>query len=814
MDIESILKQVDQFFETDRPGDAEKLMLESVEQAQREGEDGVVLQLLNELIGYYRETSQKERVYQTVSQALEQAGRMGLEGTIPYATTLLNAATAYRACGRLRESMEYYGQVQELYQRLLEPDHMLMAGLKNNISLLFQEMGDYRQAKERLLEALAIVEKNGADYETGVTYANLAGTCMQLGEKGEAYNYAMKSLEVFKRAGVEDSHSAAALSTLGAYYYHEGDFGRALDYYRKAMETVERNLGRNAYYERLRENAEACGKALRTAQGAGATGLSLSREYYEEYGKKMIEDRFPGYEGKIAVGLAGRGSDCFGYDDEFSRDHDWGPDFCMWVTGETYETIGEELQRAYEELPSTFKGYSRAARVNGRNRRGVIRIPDFYRGLTGAEKYEDIDWKTVSDASLAAAVNGEVFRDEEGIFSAFREELRKGYPEEIRYLKLAEGAARYAQSAQYNYPRMLGRGDSVTAEMVLWEGIKEAMKLQHYIEGKYPPHDKWLFRSLQELEKGTGDLAERPGEVLEKTGKAPERDGGVSEKAGAAPENFGVVEWIRRIVASLRQGAQEDVQRQVEELGQYLAMEMYREGFISDTDSYLDAHSEELVFKSALWAKGKEELAEEIARLEFEAFDKVQNEGGRASCQNDWSTFSIMRKSQYLTWNRGMLVQYLYDFYREYHRGHNLIEEKYGRMMESTAPEKYQEIKSHFPELTREKKDIIEQIVALQVGWMENFSASYPVLAGNARRIHTYEDTPEDTSYETYLRGELGTYSDKMLELYGRYVVEYARSGRNTAYDIMENSVKMYGYKDIEAAEQEIGDYEKMPFSG
>ena len=295
---------------------------------------------------------------------------------------------------------------------------------------------------------------------------------------------------------------------------------------------------------------------------------------------------------------------------------------------------------------------------------------------------------------------------------------------------------------------------------------------------------------------------------------APERDGGVSEKAGAAPENFGVVEWVRRIAASLRQGAQEDVQRQVEELGQYLAMEMYREGFISDTDSYLDAHSEELVFKSSLWAKGKEELAEEIARLEFEAFDKVQNEGGRASCQNDWSTFSVMRKSQYLTWNRGMLVQYLYDFYREYHRGHNLIEEKYGRMMESTAPEKYQEIKSHFPELTREKKDIIEQIVALQVGWMENFSASYPVLAGNARRIHTYEDTPEDTSYETYLRGELGTYSDKMLELYGRYVVEYARSGRNTAYDIMKNSVKMYGYKDIEAAEQEIGDYEKMPFSG
>ncbi len=795
MDIQSILKQVDAFFETGRPGDAEKLMLQSVEQAVQEGEDGVVLQLLNELIGYYRETSQKERVYQTVAQALEQALRMGLEGTIPYATTLLNAATAYRACGRLEESMEYYNQVQELYHRLLKPDDMLMAGLKNNISLLFQEMGNYGQAKERLLEALAIVEKNGAAYETGVTYANLAGTCMQLGENREAYDYAMKSLEVFGAEHVEDSHSAAALATLGACFFHEGAFGEALDYYRKAMETVERNLGRNAYYERLRENVEACEKAKacrkggssgrddRAADGSSEAengkGLALSRAYYEEYGRPMIRERFAEWEDKLAVGLAGRGSDCFGFDDEFSRDHDWGPDFCIWVTEETYRAVGEELQRAYETLPGTFQGYTRGAHVNGRNRRGVIRISDFYRELTGAEEYEDIDWKTVSDASLAAAVNGEVFRDEEGVFSAFREKLMRGYPEEIRYLKLAEGSARYAQSAQYNYPRILGRKDRITAEMVLWEGIKEAMKLQHYIEGKYPPHDKWLLRSMQE-----------------------------------SPEGARAAEQIRIIAAALGSGEDRQAQQHVEDLGKYLAMEMYGEGFISDTESYLDAHSEELVFKASLAAKESGELVEEIARLEFEAFDKVKNEGGRASCQNDWATFSIMRKSQYLTWNRAMLLQYLYDFHREYHRGHNLIEEKYGRMMESTAPEKYREIKSHFPELTQEKKAIIEQIVGLQVGWMESFSAAYPVLAGNARKIHTSEDTAEDTSYETYLRGELGTYSDKMLELYGRYVVEYAHAGRNTAYDIMENSVKMYGYKDIDTAEREIGDYEKMPFSG
>ena len=122
--------------------------------------------------------------------------------------------------------------------------------------------------------------------------------------------------------------------------------------------------------------------------------------------------------------------------------------------------------------------------------------------------------------------------------------------------------------------------------------------------------------------------------------------------------------------------------------------------------------------------------------------------------------------------------------------------------MESTAPEQYDGIKAHFPELTPEKKAIIEQIVSIQVAWMEEFAKDYPALADNARSIHTAEDNPFNTSYETYLRGELGTYSDKMLELYGRYVAAYAQEGKNLAYDIMEKNVKMYGYSGLEEAER------------
>ena len=275
------------------------------------------------------------------------------------------------------------------------------------------------------------------------------------------------------------------------------------------------------------------------------------------------------------------------------------------------------------------------------------------------------------------------------------------------------------------------------------------------------------------------------------------------QESGVGRRVLGYLERAERGLAASEPDVS-GISGELEALGRFFARELYGLDLISDVDPYLDAHSQELLYKASLAGKSDRELAQEIASLEFEAFDKVQNEGGRASCQNDWDTFSIMRKSQYLTWNRSMLLQYLYDFHREYERGHNLIEEKYGRMMESTAPERYEEMKGRFPQLTEEKRRIIEEICGLQVKWMEDFAAQYPALAGNARNIHTREDTAFNTSYETYLRGELGTYSDKMLELYGRYIVTYAREGGNPAHDIMRNSVEMYGYGSLEEAEKGV----------
>ncbi len=858
MEIEKILGQVDALYGENKGMEAEQLMQESIAAAVQEQDDESLLQLLNELLGYYRETSQKENAFQIAGQAMAQAERMGLKGTLPYATTLLNVANAFRAGNRLSESLELYREVQGIYEKLLAPDHMFMAGLQNNISLLYQEMEEYGKAKVCQLRALEIARDKGADYELGVTYANLAATCVQMGDAEEGGRYAREAVKVFQAMGVEDSHYGAALAALGACCYQQGKYQEAYGYYRHAMELVEQGIGRNEGYYRLKEHVKNCERALRETEGrsmpvgsqeavagngtarqtvsgelgkqeavsgesrkeavfqgregremegweqeAGCgLGLILAREYYETYGRPMIRELFPAYEGKIAVGLAGRGSDCFGYDDAASRDHDWGPEFCMWVTEDTYEAIGESLQAAYDKLPTEYRGYRRGRTVSGRNRRGVLRIPTFYRELTGAAQYEELDWRQVNDYGLAEAVNGQVFRDDEGIFSAYRQKLMRGYPQEIQYLKLAEGVARVAQVLQYNSGRMLSRGDALSARMFIWEGIKESMKLQHYMEGRYPPHDKWLHRSL--LESASGQKLERLLlQLADAVSRTPAKPFGIQGDSSGTKEAAGGKQgWEMLPEEAMDWG--EEVAKLAEQVGACFAMELYSRDWISDIDPYLDAHSKELLYKASLCTRDREDLALDIARLEFEAFDKVHNEGGRASCQNDWPTFSIMRKSQYLTWNRTMLMQYLYDFHREYALGHNLIEEKYGRMMESTAPESYEKIKEYFPLLTEEKKAIISQICDMQVAWMEEFAGRYPALADNARSIHTYEDNPFDTSYETYLRGELGTYSDKMLELYGRYVVQYAREGKNLAEDIMTNSVHMYGYESLEEAERKV----------
>ena len=188
-----------------------------------------------------------------------------------------------------------------------------------------------------------------------------------------------------------------------------------------------------------------------------------------------------------------------------------------------------------------------------------------------------------------------------------------------------------------------------------------------------------------------------------------------------------------------------------------------------------------------------EELMTHLISLEWEAFDKTRNVGGRAACQDDWPTFQLMRKSQYMTWTDEMLRSFIADFEQANADGHNLIAEKYGWMMETTSPEDFSEIESYLPKISAEQRKIIDEIVKIQVAWMEDLAAEQPDVVNKMRSIHASEDSPYNTSYETYLRGELLTYSEQTLILYGRFIANLANEGKNLAQMTVENTYALSG---------------------
>ena len=202
------------------------------------------------------------------------------------------------------------------------------------------------------------------------------------------------------------------------------------------------------------------------------------------------------------------GSECLGYDDEISRDHDFEPGFCIFVPDE--EVIGRkalfELERAYAYLPKEFEGIQRPAiaPVGGR-RRGVISTGDFYLDRIGRRKgfENDMDWFGVPDFYLAEATSGEVFFDGYGEFTRIRNSLLE-MPECVRLKKLAGHLLLAAQSGQYNYMRCIKHGERAAAQLAAAEFVREIMACMFLLEKRHIPYYKWSFRALSELKTFSG----------------------------------------------------------------------------------------------------------------------------------------------------------------------------------------------------------------------------------------------------------------------------------------------------------------------
>ena len=232
-------------------------------------------------------------------------------------------------------------------------------------------------------------------------------------------------------------------------------------------------------------------------------GLEISRSYFFDCGLPVLMEQFSDLMPHLCAGLVGSGSECYGFDDDVSRDHDFEPGFCLFLPDE--ETVSRQdafrLERAYSRLPKEWLGLKRGIiDPVGGSRHGVIRLSDFLLEKTGSPNgiLTDEMWLSLPDEALAEAVNGEIFYDGPGRMTELRKYLSR-YPEDIFRKKLAGCLLMMAQSGQYNYARCLTHGEGGAAQLAVFEFVRHAMRVIFLLNGRYMPFYKWSFRAMRQL---------------------------------------------------------------------------------------------------------------------------------------------------------------------------------------------------------------------------------------------------------------------------------------------------------------------------
>ncbi|MBP5528854.1 MAG: DUF4037 domain-containing protein [Lachnospiraceae bacterium] len=233
-------------------------------------------------------------------------------------------------------------------------------------------------------------------------------------------------------------------------------------------------------------------------------GLELSKQFYDTYGKEMLEGSFSDYLPFISVGLLGGGSEVLGFDDEVSTDHDFEPGFCIFIPGEDVidRKVAFQMERAYAKLPDEFMGYKRQklSPVGGA-RHGVIRLEDFLMQKTGKKdgNLNTYEWLKIPTQYLLEVTKGELFFDGSGEFTKIRERLAL-MPRDVRLKRLAGHLLLMSQAGQYNFMRMVKRNDYPAAGICAYEYVKNAIAAIYLINNEYMPYYKWQFRGLKELD--------------------------------------------------------------------------------------------------------------------------------------------------------------------------------------------------------------------------------------------------------------------------------------------------------------------------
>ena len=507
METGGFFSELDSMFKTGNIKDAEKYMLGSMERAIKENDLPSLLAIANELGGIFRVTNRFDEAKKVYGVAEEIVRQLDLEDTEQHGTTLLNIGSVYTEADEPCEALKLYEKAETIFMNAgLNRDYR-MAALYNNMSHACDKLEKPDEAVTFAEKALTIIRNmDSNDPELATSYTTLAARYSKMKKYHEALQYLREAEKIFLRSpGKPNVHYAATINSLGEISYRKGEQEEAAGYFEKALDIIKENYGENKSYHEVLNNLARVREAQSRANPTNPnrmTGLELSEAYFNEFGRKMIEDRFPEYKRYLAIGLVGEGSECFGFDDDLSESHDFGPGFCIWLPDEIYKNIGWKMKEAYEKLPKSFRGKHRIETAEGLGRVGIFSIQEFYRKYIGSSGVpgNQTEWLFIPETSLATVTNGKIFEDHPGEFTRIRNGLLGFYPRDILLKKLAARMAMMSQTGQYNYERCMKRKEYAAAYLSCSEFIRTTVSIVYLLNGKYMPFYKWMFRGMERLE--------------------------------------------------------------------------------------------------------------------------------------------------------------------------------------------------------------------------------------------------------------------------------------------------------------------------
>ncbi len=261
MNIDAFFEELDSYFEKNQVEKIDDFLTASLAQAKEEEDYAAYISICNEMIGFYRSISDFKKAYEVSEDVLLLMEELKLENTEHFATTLLNAATAYSAAGDYGQALRLYRQAMQIYEGLLKPEDYRWAGLYNNMSIMLEKSNENEEAIACGKKALSIIEKQeGNEAQTATTLTNLALVYFKVSQNEQAKQCLERAIALFEQNDEPNEHYSGALAGMGEACYRDKEYEKSLNYYERALEDVKRHYGENMSYGILCENCAAvCG---------------------------------------------------------------------------------------------------------------------------------------------------------------------------------------------------------------------------------------------------------------------------------------------------------------------------------------------------------------------------------------------------------------------------------------------------------------------------------------------------------------------------------------------------------------------------